>query len=202
MIRIDESGRHMIRINLLPFRAARKQENVKRQLTVFILALVLVAVMLFFVHNWLGGHVRALEQKVEETNDELQIFKQRATKTDELQAQLDSLKRRNKIIADLKTTRGASLELLSTIPELVVKRRMWLTEMKVIPPDAENNRFASEAVLMSGISTDETTVAQFMKNIEGSELFQAVILQSLRAAAGEDMNKDFRRFVVIAQLRK
>ena len=35
----------MIRINLLPFRAARKKENVRRQVSVFLLSLVLVVII-------------------------------------------------------------------------------------------------------------------------------------------------------------
>jgi len=39
----------MIRINLLPFRAARKKENIRRQISVFVLSVVCLALLMGFV---------------------------------------------------------------------------------------------------------------------------------------------------------
>ena len=45
----------MIRINLLPFRAARKKENVRRQVSVFLLSFVLIIIGVFYYNMWLGN---------------------------------------------------------------------------------------------------------------------------------------------------
>ena len=44
----------MIRINLLPFRSARKKENIRRQLSIFLLSLILAVVAIFGVNFFLG----------------------------------------------------------------------------------------------------------------------------------------------------
>lgn len=38
----------MIRINLLPYRAAQKKENIRRQISIFLLLLILMTLALFF----------------------------------------------------------------------------------------------------------------------------------------------------------
>ena len=51
----------MIRINLLPFRAARKKENIRRQISVFALSVVCLALLMGFVFLNLSRTVAALE---------------------------------------------------------------------------------------------------------------------------------------------
>ena len=46
----------MIRINLLPFRSTRKKENIRRQLSIFVLSLILAVVAYFSF--WAGGWMR------------------------------------------------------------------------------------------------------------------------------------------------
>ena len=50
----------MIRINLLPFRAARKKENIKRQITVFILVVVLFLVGMAYTFVTLNDKISDL----------------------------------------------------------------------------------------------------------------------------------------------
>ena len=56
----------MIRINLLPFRAARKKENVRRQVSIFFLSFFFVVVVLVYYHISLGSKITNLKAK--ETN--------------------------------------------------------------------------------------------------------------------------------------
>ena len=43
----------MIRINLLPYRAARKKENIRIQFNIFIGSLILVALAIFYFNSHL-----------------------------------------------------------------------------------------------------------------------------------------------------
>jgi type IV pilus assembly protein PilN len=58
----------MIRINLLPFRAARKKENIRRQISIYVLSVAfLFIVMIYFflqLNSTLNG-LRAEEQKLQ-----------------------------------------------------------------------------------------------------------------------------------------
>ena len=61
----------MIRINLLPFRAARKKENVRRQVSIFFLSLILTTIIAFIYNFMLGQKIHGLERKIEDTKTQL-----------------------------------------------------------------------------------------------------------------------------------
>ena len=64
----------MIRINLLPFRAARKKENIRRQVSIFLLSLAFLLIILFY-YNWnLGSKIDGLSGKIELTKTELNEY--------------------------------------------------------------------------------------------------------------------------------
>ena len=65
----------MIRINLLPFRAARKKENIRRQVSIFFLFLAFVIMVLFYVHITLGGRITKLENTVAQTKKEVKKYR-------------------------------------------------------------------------------------------------------------------------------
>ena len=51
----------MIRINLLPFRAARKQENIRRQITIFGTSVLMVVLALIYFNGTMNDKIRGLE---------------------------------------------------------------------------------------------------------------------------------------------
>ena len=53
----------MIRINLLPFRSARKKENIRRQLSIFVLSLILTVVAIFGVNLLLDSQIGDLNSR-------------------------------------------------------------------------------------------------------------------------------------------
>ena len=62
----------MIRINLLPFRAARKKENIRRQVSIFFLFFGFVlAALLYFNYVYLNGRLTKLKTSVNQTQKEL-----------------------------------------------------------------------------------------------------------------------------------
>ncbi len=64
----------MIRINLLPFRAARKKENIRRQVSVFLLSLIFVILVLFAGNYYLGSKVKSLKKDIGTANAELKKY--------------------------------------------------------------------------------------------------------------------------------
>ena len=64
----------MIRINLLPFRAARKRENIKRQITVYVLTVVLLVVVIcYFNFIKLNPEIKELAQQKGKVEKELNV---------------------------------------------------------------------------------------------------------------------------------
>lgn len=61
----------MIRINLLPFRVARKKENVRRQITFFAFSFILVAFVLIAFHIYLNGKIATFNEEIAATKKEI-----------------------------------------------------------------------------------------------------------------------------------
>ena len=68
----------MIRINLLPFRAARRRENIRRQISIFLLSFVFTSIALFYYHMQLNLQLEELKTQSEDVKDRLKVFRKKA----------------------------------------------------------------------------------------------------------------------------
>jgi len=162
----------MIRINLLPFRAARSKENIRRQVSVFLLSLMLLVLILGAVNGYLGGKVEALEARLENLKAEVKVYEEKARQVEAFKAQLAELNKKIEIVNQLKENRKAPPLLLSAITEVVVPGRMQLTVMD----------FTSSTIKLDGLALDNETIAVFMKRLERSGKFINVSLASSKRA--------------------
>ena len=64
----------MIRINLLPFRAARKKENVRRQISIFLLSFIFLLVVVIYYNVNLNQQIDRLKVKNKETTVQLKKY--------------------------------------------------------------------------------------------------------------------------------
>ena len=147
----------MIRINLLPFRAARKKENIRRQVSVFFLCLMLVMIVLVWVHFYLGSKQTRLTANVTDTKKELALYKQKNEEIKEIRKKLQDLEMRQNVIKDLEKQRFLPVHILDELTGEIVAERMWLTSLKI-----DGNQMD-----VDGIALDNNTVAKFITNLEG-----------------------------------
>lgn len=161
----------MIRINLLPFRAARKKENVRRQVMIFSLSVILVLGGLGWYHLSLGGKVAAMEQKVEDTQTELQTLEKKLNEIKRIRSILDTIRRKTAVIEDLELGREAAVRLLDAMTRLVIKNQMHLTQLKV----------NGNELTMNGVAADNQTIADYLLRLENAGLFDKVVLKSTQA---------------------
>ena len=160
----------MIRINLLPFRAARKKENIRRQVFIFFSLLVLIALALVYYNMMLGRKIDTLQSKVDSTRTELNQAMKAANEVDQIRDQIETLERKMEIIAKLEKDRTAPVEFAEEMARLVVAKKMWLVSLQE----------SSESVKMGGFALDNKTVAVFMRKLEASPLFASVNLEQLQ----------------------
>ena len=161
----------MIRINLLPFRAARKKENVRRQVTIFALSVLLLVVGLVWYHVSLGSQVSTLEKKIADTQTELTDLEKKVKEIKRIKSILATIKRKTAVIEDLELGREAAVRLLDGMTRLVVKDQMYLTQLRI----------TATAIEMQGIAADNQTIADYMIRLENSGLFEKVVLKSTSA---------------------
>jgi type IV pilus assembly protein PilN len=166
----------MIRINLLPFRSARKKENIRRQISIFVLSGVLLAVSLFGYHLFLGNRVAAKVQEVADARAELAQLEKNLNEIKEIRKMLETIQRKTAVIENLELSRQAAVRMLDAMSRLVVAEQMYLTNFK----------FGENIVEIAGIAANNQTIAEFMTRLEHSGLFKKVVLKATSANPQKD----------------
>lgn len=179
----------MIKINLLPFRAARRKENIRRQVSIFVLGLILSILIMLIYSMMLGTKIDRLESKLAKTKEDLKIYEQKAKEVDEMKKQLDLLKMKMDVIANLEKNRKIPLEMLDEMTKTIIPKRMWLTEM-----------LSGANVELKGYAMDNQTVAEFMKNLEKSKFYSSVNLRTTKQQVFQN-NTDLRYFELVCERR-
>ncbi len=160
----------MIRINLLPFRAARRKENVRRQISIFSLSLVLVAIGLFYYHLTLISKIDLLNTRAGSVKQALEKNRKAAKEVDVIRKALDLLKIKMDGIETVKKRRREPVQLLDVMTAYVLSERMWFLELT-----SDNKR-----VGIKGVALDQKTVADFMTRLESTKMFADVNLSTLK----------------------
>lgn len=179
----------MIRINLLPYRAARKKENVRRQLNIFLGSVAIVCGLLFLMNSYLGNQVKRLNSEIASTRQQVAKYEQINKEIDEIKQKLSVLDRKITVIESLERDRKAPVRNLDSLYQLVVEGRMWYTQIEEKGPN----------VKVSGISVDNQTVADYMTRLEKSERFENVRLASIKQFKYQDQNINLKQFDVSFQ---
>jgi type IV pilus assembly protein PilN len=158
----------MIRINLLPFRAARKRENIKRQVTVYVLSVILLLVAMAYTFLQLDG--RLSDAKAQETQLNQALAKHRKTiaRINDLKKKIKMIEQKLDVIRKLEAGKQGPVRLLDELAEAVPKDRLWLSAMA----ESGGN------LTLTGSARNNETVAEFMVNLESSPIVQSVDLQS------------------------
>ena len=160
----------MIKINLLPFRTARKKENVRHQLSILFFSLFLVFILLVYYNIKLSGQVKEIKSKVETAKSETEKYEKITKEITEIKGKLEILNTKMDVIKTLESNRYEPVRLLDAMTNLVIPKRMWFVSL-----DGRGN-----AVNISGVAVDNQTVADFMTRLERSKLFETVNLKTLK----------------------
>jgi len=170
----------MIRINLLPVKAAQKKEKLKSQLAVagvsVLVTLGLCALAYVQMLSWVEDARSSVEQKKMEITRLMKIigeandFKKRQ---EALQAKLD-------VLDKLEKSRSGPIILLDELYK-AMPDKLWLESFK------ENGQKAN----LSGYGINEETVALFMRNLDQSSAFANVSLKGTQQTVkdGVKLNK-------------
>jgi type IV pilus assembly protein PilN len=157
----------MIRINLLPFRVARKKENIRRQVSIFFLSIVMVSLLLAWYTLGINKEIIETQARTVQVKNQIALYKEKADRVTAIKKNLQTLEDKLKIVSSLEEKRMEQLVLLEELSEKVVPERMWLESMKA----------DSTQVTLKGVAFDNPTIADFMRNLEISSLFSNIDLK-------------------------
>ncbi len=160
----------MIRINLLPFRAARKKENIRRQISIFLLSFVLVTVTMIYSNTRLNSMMLDLNTRTETITKKLAKYNKINNEIKLIKKKLELVTKKTNVIKNLDLSREDSVRLLDAMTKMVIEKRMWLTMLET----------KGKTVNINGVALDNKTVADFMTRLEDSKLLKKVELKTTK----------------------
>lgn len=195
----------MIKINLIPFRDIEKKENVRRQVTIAILSVMLVMIAMAYYHMRLKNTIVDMTAKIESTKIELAAAEKEAKEVDTIKQELNKLNTKIQVIKTIEANRKASIKLLDHMTKMVDEqtsaiesgtppdeigkpvKRLWFTSFQANGPNLNIN----------GIALDNKTVADFMTRLEVSKIYNNVTLNTLKKESINNLN--LKSFVITCQ---
>jgi len=146
----------MIRINLLPYRAERRKEAIRRQVAIFLIGVFALGFILFLYNSHLKSTIAKLDDDIKITQQELAKFKKILAEIANIKKELGTLKRKIEVIKNLSRNRKEPVILLETMSELMIPKRIWLT----------NFEEKDKIINIAGIALDDKTIADYMKRLQ------------------------------------
>lgn len=145
----------MIRINLLPVRAAKKKESIRVQLTIAggVTVIVLIAIGVFYF--LVSSEATTLSVRIAESEQEINMLKAKIGELSKIKEQKRVVEEKLKIVNDLEAARTGPSDLFEKISG-AVPERAWITKWD-----------DTGAVLtLTGYAETDETVAEFMRRLE------------------------------------
>ena len=190
----------MIRINLLPVKAAKKREAGQRQVLLLLLVLVGALGLIVVIHLWKTAEIDSMKRRNADYAARVAKLKAEIGDYDVIKAQFDELTRQKATIDRLKSGRTGPVGIMREMSDLISKgkgprlnvaeyemllkkdpnagynptwdtRRLWITKYE------EANR----RVKFTGGAKSYDDVAEFMKRLQLSVYFTDVQLLPIRA---------------------
>jgi type IV pilus assembly protein PilN len=156
----------MIRINLLPVRAARKKENIRRQVSVFLLTVFFGICVMAYLAFSMTQSISAVKEDIEVAQKELAELEVVNRRIKELKDKLATIQAKMDVIQTLESNRTGAVRVMDLLTSLVIRQKMWLSSLTE----------TSGRMILQGMAVDNKTVADFMTRLQASPFFDQVVL--------------------------
>lgn len=155
----------MIRINLLPVRAEKKRESLRRQLVLGLAVFLLLCAGLAGVHLMLRSDIQDLQVRIAQRQAEITRLQAIIGEVREFRKKKRDLEEKIEIIAQLEARQRGPVRVLDELARIVPKD-IWIEKLKD----------TGGALSLEGYAIDNQTIARFMTSMEESPWFQGVRL--------------------------
>lgn len=155
----------MIKINLLPVRAARKKESAIQQFVLTGVVVVVIALIVTSLYMVKRVQVATAKDEITSSNNKINELKAKIGKLEELKTLKEQVKKKLDVLSQLRKNKTGPAQRLSLLSDLTPER-LWLT----------NYTESGSEIKLSGVAFTEELIAQFMKALEASNDFMAVEL--------------------------
>jgi type IV pilus assembly protein PilN len=178
----------MIKINLLPVRAAKKKETARQQLSIFLLSVIAVLVVALGIYSITLAKISAAKDEISKSEQEIKRLKEKIGEIDNIKKFQAEVKKKLDILKQLRTNKTGPATRLAKLSD-AVPEKLWLTKY------AESG----ERVSLAGVAFNEEIIAAFMRNLQASGEFTNVEL--LVSEQAEMSNMKVKKFDISCTLK-
>ena len=161
----------MIRINLLPVRAAKKREFGRQQIVLFGLLLVLAGIGNYFWYNQVDNELTQLDRRIASTRADIAQLEKTIGEVKSIKEDKKALEDKLKILDALKKGRTGPVRVMDDLAT-IIPPKVWIVEY------AE----AGGAVTMQGRASSYEDLSAFSKKLKESKHFSNVTIKNARQA--------------------
>ncbi|MFQ5442870.1 MAG: PilN domain-containing protein [Thermodesulfobacteriota bacterium] len=178
----------MIRINLLPVRAARKKESVRFQLTVAGLITLFVFSVSMAFYFTTRSEANMLKDDISRSQAELRQLRKKIGELSRIKAQKKLVEEKLKVITSLEAARTGPTKLFKAISDSI-PRNAWLKTLKDNGP----------IITLTGFATKDEVVAEFMRRLERKNSVRLVDLEIAQRQVESETGEDVVNFIIKVQ---
>ena len=150
----------MIRINLLPVRAAKKKESARQQISIFFFAIAGVLVLALGIYSVTVAKISAANDEIAKSEQEIKRLKEKIGEIDNIKKFQAEVKKKLDILNQLRRDKTGPATRLAKLSD-AVPEKLWLTKY------TENGGNVS----LGGVAFNEELIASFMRNLQASGEF-------------------------------
>ncbi len=164
----------MMRINLLPTKAARKHDTAKQELLLTIGGLVLIIGGVYIYHSMQTSEIEELEGRIQVVQAEIARLSKDVVRVEEFKKQAAVLESKIKVIRGLQSKRISPARLLDDLAVILTEQeKVWLTKL------VENNG----KLTLEGGAMEHENISEFQLALERrSSLISNVLLTGVKSA--------------------
>ncbi len=178
----------MIKINLLPVRAAAKRETLRVQISIAVMMLALVLIVGGYMEFSIRSKIGAANDGINVAEAELVRLNEIKKKVDAFEKASDKLEKKLGVIKGLNSGRTSAVYFMDELSN-VMPEKLWLETVKQ----------GKKGILLNGLSVDHDTIAKFMLNMERSPMFSDIKLKGTQQSKGK--TSSFHKFNLLVKFQ-
>jgi type IV pilus assembly protein PilN len=209
----------MIKINLLPVKAAKRREQGQRQLLIGVVVFSATLVGLIIFHGTQVAHINEMREHNQQVSKDIAKLKSEIGDYDVIKAQRDELIRQRDAIKRLQANRGGPTYMMREISDILTpgkgptfNKEQYEETIKRDPTFGFNpNWDTRRAWLMSYVETNHNVkikggaksdedVAEFLKRMKVSAFFSDVYWQQTKPEVDTKLNVSYVTFDVTCRV--
>ena len=123
----------MLRINLLPIKAARKHETAKHEVMIVAGVVAVVLVVLYILHAGVQSDIDDTNDRIAKVNAEIKRLKQDVVRAEDFKNKTETVNSKIKVITGLEKMRVGPARLLDDLSTIITdEEKVWLTKLSEV----------------------------------------------------------------------